>query len=216
MLTESEAITVLFQGDSVTDACRDRGIGDPGHMLGHGYPNLVAGDVAQRFPQRRITFLNRGCSGDRASDLYARWNEDALSLRPDLISILVGVNDVWRCMKGEPSGAFDRYERAYRGILEDTAEFLPDCGLALCEPFILNTGAPAEDWPEWSRRIHAQQEIVRELAAEFGAAFVPLQAEFDTASHNAPASWWLYDGVHPSPAGHRVIANAWIRCCLEP
>jgi lysophospholipase L1-like esterase len=108
---------------------------------------------------------------------------------------------------------FDRYERSLRGILVDTREILPHTLLILCEPFILNTGAPAEAWPQWKSRIDRQQETVRRLAREFGATLVPLQAAFDEAAKRVHPSWWLYDGVHPSPAGHRLIAKEWIERC---
>lgn len=114
-------------------------------------------------------FYNRGVSGDRISDLYARWNEDAFYLQPDILSILIGVNDIWRMMKGEPGGCTDRYERAYRHVLEETREVLPDTKLVLVEPFILNTGAPAEDWSGWSKWISHYQG----LSASFHRSSAP-------------------------------------------
>lgn len=206
--------TVLFQGDSITDGARGRS-DDLNHILGHGYAYLIAARLGERLAARRPRFINRGISGNRASDLYARWNEDAIALRPDLISILIGVNDLWRTMNGEPSGVTDRFERAYRHLLEETREVLPQTRLVLCEPFLLQAGATVERWDEWRSRMALYQATVRELAERYGALFVPLQDAFDRAAETAEPAYWIWDGVHPTAAGHQVIADRWLSVVLE-
>ena len=137
------------------------------------------------------------------SDLYARWNEDAISLKPDVLSILIGVNDAWRIMNGLPSGATDRFERAYRHLLAETKE-------VLCEPFILQTGATADQWSEWASKLADYRETVRGLSREFDTLHVPLQEAFDRAAARTDAAYWLWDGVHPTAAGHALIAEEWL------
>lgn len=199
----------LFQGDSITDGNRGRDE-DPNHILGHSYAYIIGGRLGNELAEQQPVFYNRGISGDRISDLYARWNEDAIYLQPDVLSILIGVNDIWRMMKNEPGGVTDRYERAYRHVLEETREVLPQTKLVLCEPFILKTGAPAEDWKGWSKHITHYQQVVLDLAKEYGAVHVPLQAAFDAAATRAHAAYWLWDGVHPTHSGHDLIANEWL------
>ncbi|MDO7907121.1 SGNH/GDSL hydrolase family protein [Paenibacillus sp. JX-17] len=205
----AKGTTILFQGDSITDGGRSRN-DDPNHFLGHGYAYIIAARLGQELADQQPVFLNRGVSGDRASDLYARWNEDCISHRPDLLSILVGVNDAWRSMNGEPSGVTDRFERAYRHLLQETREVLPETGLVLCEPFILRTGATEEKWEQWQERVGQYQEATKALAAEFGAVFVPLQDALNQAEERAEAAYWLWDGVHPTAAGHELIAGRWL------
>jgi len=200
---------VLFQGDSITDGARSRN-DDPNHILGHGYAYIIAAKLGFELAERAPAFVNRGVSGDRVSDLYARWNEDCLSLRPTLLSVLIGVNDAWRIMNDLPSGVTDRFERAYVHLLEETRERLPDAGLVLMEPFILNTGAPAQKWTEWRAKISEYQAAVRALAERFDAVFVPLQEPFERAEERAGAAYWLWDGVHPTAAGHELIAREWL------
>ncbi|MBB6024444.1 lysophospholipase L1-like esterase [Paenibacillus sp. JGP012] len=206
---QSSPSTILFQGDSITDGGRSRNE-DLNHVLGHGYAYLISSRLGMDLANRRKTFYNRGISGDRASDLYARWNEDAISLKPDLISILIGVNDAWRSMNGEAKGYTDRFGRAYRHLLEETREVMPDTGLVLMEPFILKTGATVDQWPAWQERISEYQEQVQQLAEQYGAVYVPLQQSFNEALQQADASYWLWDGVHPTAAGHELIARQWL------
>lgn len=201
---------ILFQGDSITDGNRGRN-DDPNHILGHSYAYMIGGKLGNEFAERKPVFYNRGISGDRMSDLYARWNEDAISLNPDVISILIGVNDIWREMNDEPSGVTDRFARAYRHVLEETREVLPQTKLILCEPFILRTGAPAEKWEAWEERIIQYQNVVRQLAEEFNAVHVPLQEAFNKAAQRVDAAFWLWDGVHPTAAGHDLIAKEWLK-----
>lgn len=201
---------ILFQGDSITDGNRGRD-DDPNHILGHSYAYIIGGKLGNELADKHLKFYNRGVSGDRISDLYARWNEDAISIQPDIISILIGVNDIWRTMKGEPSGVTDRFERAYRHVLEETIEVMPQTKLILVEPFILRTGAPAEQWEAWEKCITHYQNIVHELAQQFHAVHVPLQDAFNEATQRADAAYWLWDGVHPTAAGHDLIAKEWLK-----
>lgn len=201
--------TILFQGDSITDGGRDREE-HPGHYLGQGYPYLIASSLGNRMAEFGMRFVNRGISGNRVSDLYARWNEDAISVRPDYLSILIGVNDAWRIMNRLPTGATDRFERAYRHLLEETREVLPETRLILCEPFILQGSATEERWPDWRAKLDEYGRITAQLAQTFGAVFVPLQEAFNRAAQRAPETYWLYDGVHPTAAGHDLIADAWL------
>ncbi|NOU64041.1 lysophospholipase [Paenibacillus sp. LMG 31461] len=201
--------TILFQGDSITDGGRGRN-NDLNHILGHGYAYIIASKLGLELAEKQPLFINRGVSGDRVFDLYARWNEDALSLRPDVISILVGVNDAARIVNGEHGGASDRFERAYRHLLEETSEVLPGAGIVLCEPFILKLPQVSDRWEIWQERIVCYQDIVRKLADEFGAVFVPLQSTFNEACMLAEPSYWIWDGVHPTAAGHGLIAKQWL------
>ncbi|WP_138493724.1 SGNH/GDSL hydrolase family protein [Paenibacillus pinistramenti] len=200
---------ILFQGDSITDGGRSRN-DDPNHWLGHGYAYLISAKLGNLWAEKKPVFYNRGVSGDRMSDLYGRWNEDTIALKPDILSILAGVNDIIRTLRAEERGLTDRFERAFRHVLEETAEVLPDTKLVLCEPFILNTGAPAEHWEEWQARIRHYQQVVRTLAGEFGAVFVPFQHVLDEAEQRAEASYWLWDGVHPTAAAHDLLAEQWL------
>ncbi len=202
-------MTILFQGDSITDGGRRRNE-EASPELGYSYPSVIAEQISAARSDQMPAIINRGISGNRVSDLYARWNEDAISLKPDLISILIGVNDLWRIMNNLPEGATDRFERAYRHLLDETREVLPNAALVLMEPFILNVGAPAEKWDAWHEGISKYHRIVRELAAEYKTSFVPLQAAFEQAAQSGGPAEWLRDGVHPTEAGHRLIAEQWL------
>ena len=200
--------TILFQGDSITDAGRARGEGYP--SLGHGYVGKIAGRLGLDFAESGHRFINRGIGGDRVSSLYARWNEDAIHLAPDTISILIGVNDAWRIVNRLPEGATDRFERAYRHLLEETREVMPQAGLILCEPFLLPAGIGADVWAAFRGLIDEYGRITRALAERYGAVFVGLQEPFDQAAKRTDAACWLHDGVHPTAAGHELIAREWL------
>lgn len=198
---------ILFQGDSITDGGRPR----EAEGLGSSYPHLIAARVGADLASAAPRFINRGISGNRVSDMSARWNEDAFYHQPDLISILIGVNDAWRIVSKIPEGTTDRFERFYRSLLEETKEVLPQTQLVLLEPFVLKTGATVEEWSTWNTIIPQYQQIVRQLANEFDALFVPLQDMFDDACKRADASYWIHDGVHPTAAGHALIADQWLK-----
>ncbi|MCC5808100.1 MAG: SGNH/GDSL hydrolase family protein [Opitutales bacterium] len=206
-LTENSV--VLFQGDSITDCWRNRGQEAPNTGLGGGYAARVAGDLLDARPGLGLRFYNRGISGNRVVDLYARWRMDAVNLRPDLISILIGVNDTWHGFKQDNGVEVPRYAQVYRMLLDYTRECLPNVGLVLMEPFVLPVGEVEAAWVD---EMQARREAVRKIAEDYGAVFVPLQEPLeDAARRGGGPVHWLSDGVHPTPAGHALIAREWLR-----
>ena len=206
--------TILFQGDSITDTQRNRDFNQPNHgdALGRGYVNLIASTMLHRHPTHGLKFFNRGISGNRVVDLYARWRSDAINLAPDVISILIGVNDTWHRFRANNGVEVARYAQVYRMLLEYTLEQLPTVQLVLCEPFVLPCGVVE---PAWQEEMAARQAVVKALSVEFGTHFVPFQAHFDQVANAPSPAYWLGDGVHPSPAGHHLMAEAWLEQTAE-
>ncbi len=204
------ALKILFQGDSITDGNRSRN-NDWNHVMGHGYAYLIASRFWYRQPGKGLLFYNRGISGNKITDLAMRWREDTLDLRPDVLSILIGVNDVSYCVAGDERYAADNYERDYDALIQRTKNELPGIKLVLCEPFILPVGHLMDNWDLWHSEIEKRQEVVRKLAINYDAVFVGLQEPFKKACKRAPADYWIWDGVHPMPAGHELIARHWIK-----
>ena len=206
----ADGTVVLFQGDSITDTGRDRGVADPNaaRALGSGYPLLVASAALAAHPDRGLRFYNRGISGNKVPDLAARWAADTVALAPDVLSILIGVNDFWHTLTGGYTGTVDDYEHQYAALLDDTGRALPRARLIVLEPFVLRCGAVDERWfPEFDRRRAAAERI----AQRAGATFVELQRVFDDLARKSTPQYWAADGVHPTPAGHAVIAERWRR-----
>lgn len=202
--------TILFQGDSITDCDRDRSVTVPNAAagFGSGYAALLWGQLSARPEAADWRFYNRGISGNRIVDLLARWKPDALHLEPDLISILVGVNDTWHERMRRNGVSVARYGQLYRMLLEDTRAARPACQLVLAEPFAFALGPVQESWlPE----VRERGAIVRELAREFGAVFVPYQQMFDAAAQQHAPAELLPDGVHPTPLAHQLMAAEWRR-----
>lgn len=195
---------ILFQGDSITDGNRGRGT-DPNHILGHGYQFIISAKYGAKFASRNLDFINRGISGNTVLDLEKRWQKDALDLKPDLLSVLIGVND------NGHNVSFEQYEQVYDKLLTDTKVANPKVKLVLCEPFGLPVGKRKDEWPTWSEGLKKRREIVAKLAAKHGAALVHFQSAFDDACKLAPAEHWIWDGVHPTYSGHQIMADEWVR-----
>jgi len=188
---------ILFQGDSITDGNRGRSA-DPNHILGHGYVFIIAAKYGAAFPDLKLDFINRGVSGNTVLDLEKRWQKDTLDLKPDVLSILIGVNDSGRGVK------LDQYEQVYDKLITQTKAANPKIKLVLCAPFVKPTGKINED-------IRKRQEIVSKLAKKHGAALVHFQPVFDEAAKRAPADYWIWDNVHPTYRGHQLMADEWER-----
>ena len=204
----AEGTVVLFQGDSITDCGRDRSAAAPNQAgaLGTGYPLLVAAAALAAHPDRALRFYNRGISGNKVPDLEARWTADALALKPDVLSILIGVNDFWHTLSSGYTGTVEDYEHQYTALLDETRRALPSTRLIVLEPFVLRCGAVDNRWfPEFDQRRAAAARV----AGHVGATFVPLQPVFDDLARRHAPEYWAADGVHPTPAGHAVIAERW-------
>ena len=206
----AEGTVVLFQGDSITDGGRNRAASEPNQpgALGSSYPLLVASAALAAHPDRALKFYNRGVSGNKVPDLEQRWAADTLDLKPDMLSILVGVNDFWHKLGRGYTGTVEDYEHEYAALLDETRRALPQVRLIVLEPFVLRCGAVDDRWfPEFDQRRAAAQRVAQHARA----TFVPLQTVFDHLAGRAAPQYWAADGVHPTPAGHAVIAERWRR-----
>jgi len=202
---------ILFQGDSITDMGRSReNAGTPNNQpaLGVGYAWLAAVEALVDHPKEGLTIYNRGISGNKVYQLAERWQAECLDLKPNLLSILIGVNDFWHTLDGKYQGTVEIYEKDYRALVERTLKALPKVKLVICEPFVLRCGHVNEKWfPE----INRYRAAAKRVAETYHATFVPFQAMFDEAIQYAPPEHWAADGVHPTPAGASLMAHNWLR-----
>ncbi|MBR6530665.1 MAG: SGNH/GDSL hydrolase family protein [Clostridia bacterium] len=205
------ATRILFQGDSITDAGRNR---DDFYGMGVGYPNLVKASLGVAEPQK-YEFLNRGVSGNRIVDLYARIKADFINLKPDVASVYVGVNDVWHEINRQNGVSTEKFERIYRLMLSEIYEALPSVKLILLSPFVLfgTATTSTEDVPDrferFTKDVAEKAAVCKKLAAEYSLPLVELQPIFNAALDQAPADYWTVDGVHPTVCGHELIRRAW-------
>ena len=204
---------ILFQGDSITDTGRNR---ENDNNMGFGYANMVAGELGAAKPYQ-YRFLNRGIGGNRVVDLFARMKVDMINLKPDVMSILIGVNDVWHEYTRHNGVSAQKYELVYDLMIQELLQELPNLKLMLLEPFVLPGTATQTDeehpgrWEFFSQEVPLRAQAAKRLAEKYNLPFVPLQHLFDKANADAPApGYWLRDGVHPTPAGHVLIKNAWL------
>jgi lysophospholipase L1-like esterase len=202
--------TILFQGDSITDAGRqkDESSYNNAGSLGRGYALLAGASLLAGNPGLDLKIYNKGISGNKVYQLAERWDNDCLDIKPDILSILIGVNDIWHTLTGNYNGTVDKYRDDYTALLERTKKALPGVKLVICEPFAV-PGVKAVD-DKWYPEFYGYQETAAEIADKFGAVFIPLQKVFDTAMKQAPGSYWTPDGVHPSLAGAQLMATAWL------
>lgn len=202
---------ILFQGDSITNAFRKPEEVCNAYQLGSGYAMLVAARLLAARPHDGLRFTNRGVSGEGVQGLAKRWQTDCLDLRPDVLSILVGINDAGPVRSSSAMPA-EKYERHYRELLVRTRDALPFVRLVLCEPFVLRAGDVTEAARE---TLTAYGGVVRRLVTEFSAVFVPFQVVFADALRLAPDEYWSFDGIHPNAQGHWLMAKAWLMATGE-
>lgn len=204
-----EGLKILFQGDSITDAGRDRGdyYANSGRGMGGGYVYQIVAELLGTYPQSRLKCYNRGISGHKVFQLADRWDLDCLALQPDVLSILIGVNDFWHMINGNYDGTVRTYEHDLRLLLAKTKESLPNIKLIIGEPFAVAGGrAINEKWKDFDE----YRSVAKRIADEFNAAFIPYHKIFAEALDKATVDYWCPDGVHPSIAGAHLMKNAWL------
>lgn len=199
-----ESDSVVFIGDSITDCGRNRA--DP-LSLGNGYAFLLAARLQARLRSTSLRIHNRGISGNRIFDLEARLEDDLIALQPTVVSILIGINDTWRRYDSNLPCPIDDFRAAYRRILRTIHDEL-EARVVLLEPFLLHVQDGQKVWRE---DLNPRIDAVRELALECRAELVPLDGVFAQAACQAPPAFWAHDGVHPTLAGHGLIADAWMK-----
>jgi len=199
---------ILFMGDSITDANRNREVD---FAMGHGYACLVSSRLGFENPNE-YQFINRGISGNRISDLIARIKSDAINLKPDVMSILIGINDVWHenAFKNGVDEAL--FEELYSLYIREIKTALPEIRIMILEPFVLPGKATEENWDFFKKETALRAAAAKRVANKFGLEFIPLQEKINEATKLAEPTFWLVDGIHPSSAGHELIAREWLKC----
>ncbi|MEY3395160.1 MAG: hypothetical protein RL346_1396 [Verrucomicrobiota bacterium] len=209
--TLKKGAVILFQGDSITDEGRKKDKLDANDTagLGRGYPADAAGLIMADHPELALKFYNRGISGNKVPDLAARWQADCIDLKPDILSILIGVNDIWHTIAfGETyKGTLADYEEGYRQLIKTTLAAKADTRVVICEPFTTRENFKSKE----GKTVAEFSAIAKQIADDLKLTFVPFQAEIDKACKAAPANFWLWDGIHPSQSGHAMLAQAWRR-----
>ena len=206
---------LLFQGDSITDMKWGRNQKDRNHYLGHSYVYLIAARLGVDLPEAHLEFFNRGISGNKVGDLRKRWRKDAVEMEPDWLSVLVGINDVSR--SGPDEVPLEQWEEDYRFILDLSRKANPSLGIVLLDPFVLRmTRLSREDvWKRWRGETEKLGRVVSRLAKDYGAVHLKTQEVFDEAVRKVSPEHWIWDGVHPLPQGHELIARNWLQAVSE-
>jgi len=203
---------ILFQGDSITDCSRKR---ENFYGMGNGYPNLVKASLGMDRPGE-FEFVNRGISGNRIVDLYARMKIDLINLAPDYLSIYIGVNDVWHEIAKDNGVATPKFEKIYSMLLEEIREALPETKIMLIAPYVLlgtatcDTEEKPDRWQRFQTGVAEKEAVVKKLAKAYGLPLIELQPAFNKACESAPAEYWTGDGVHPTSCGHEMIKRLWL------
>ena len=195
--------TILFTGDSITDCGRVRENAD---SLGFGYAAFTAAHLQARLASPKLKIYNRGISGNRVCDLLKRVDADLLALKPTVVSILIGINDTWRRYDSN-NPTRRRLSSAITATLLEKIKRELKARVVLLEPFLLHV--PADRFA-WREDLNPKIDVMRKLAIEFGAELLPLDGLFAQAATQAPPAYWAEDGVHPSAAGHALIAETWL------
>lgn len=204
---------LLFQGDSITDMKWGRKESDRNHYLGHSYVFLIAARLGVDMPEAQLDFYNRGNSGNKVSDLRKRWQSDAVDMKPDILTVLVGTNDAGIGLRDETRKVTPAaFEADYRAILDASRKANPELRLVLMDPFVLPTGPLKNEQAYKVRREETDKlrAVVAKLAKEYDAVHIRTQDIFDSAARSETPGQWMWDGIHPLPQGHELIARHWL------
>ena len=209
---------ILFQGDSITDAGRVREENRPNIGLGSGYVNLIASRLT--CDRDDIEIYNRAVSGDRIGDTYCRWLEDMRNVEFDVISIMTGINDTGFGLRLGRGSDMERFEFIYDRMLSEVKESHPDAKIILIQPFLFkvyveNKNDIYEGWETWSGEIEERGRITKKLAEKYGALFIPMFEHFKEAQKKFPPVHWSLDCIHPTPAGHELMARYWLEAVSD-
>lgn len=201
----------LFQGDSITDGNRCRNT-DLNHILGHGYAYAVSSRIGADFPASRFQFINKGISGNTVPDLLKRWNEDTLALKPQVLSLLIGINDVnAEIYKNEGYQGIEDFKKGYRLLLEQTKQQNPEIIFVLGLVFVSKGTRTKDHFDDFVMGVNERNHFIKEISQEYDALLVDYPALFEKAFQKQSDEYWIWDGVHPTVFGHELMAREWIK-----
>ncbi len=201
---------ILFQGDSITDAGRNKKSPVANEGLGRGYPNHLAAAIRKDHASLDLQIHNRGISGNKVPDLDRRWDKDCIDLKPTVLSILIGVNDIWHKLNGRYDGTAETYRDGFADLLARTKKALPSVHVVVCEPFVLMSGTVKSNEDKWFPDFANRRKYAKEVSDQAGAIWVPFQEMFDDAvAAGTKPSALAGDGVHPTQEGHKRMAGIW-------
>lgn len=204
---------ILFQGDSITDCGRsrkDEATPNLQSQLGAGYVLFTAANILANHADKNLKLYNRGISGNKVFQLAERWNKDCFDLQPNILSILIGVNDFWHTKSNSYTGTVETYTTDYQNLILRTKKTLPNTKIVILEPFIIHGGTALDN--TWENDFAPYRKAAKKIATDNDLTFVPFQSVFNEALKQAPAAYWGPDGVHPSMAGAQLMAQAWLTC----
>lgn len=203
---------ILFQGDSITDCSRHR---NEFYSLGNGYANLVKATLGLEYPNE-YEFINRGISGNRIVDLYARIKSDFINLNPDYASIFIGVNDAWHEILEQNGVDTEKFEKIYTMMIDEIYAACPNVKLMIIAPYVLEgiSTCNTEEIPDRLKKFQVdvaeKAEVAKKIAEKYNLPLIELQPAFDEACKKAAPDYWAFDGVHPTACGHEIIKRLWI------
>ena len=201
---------ILFQGDSITDAGRQKKDPIANQGLGRGYPNVIAESLRKDHASLDLQIHNRGISGNKVPDLDRRWQADCLDIEPRVLSILIGVNDIWHALNGRYDGTAETYRDGFAALLARTRKALPNTTIVVCEPFVLMSGTVKKNEGDWFPEFDVRRKFAKEAADSAKTVWVPFQSMFDEAvAAGTQPSALAGDGVHPTAEGHKLMAETW-------
>ncbi len=201
---------ILFQGDSITDMRRSQGE-NISHNLGHGYVYLIASYLSLKYHHKNLSFFNRGIAQDKIEDIAQRWTKDTIEIKADILSILAGINNIGSITNNNGTTNLTNFKNTYIKILNDFKQKMPESSIIICEPFVLPVNKRMVNWTKRKQTMNEAHSILKDISMKFKAQYIELQSVFEEASKLKTYQYWLYDGVHPSPAGHALIAQVWLK-----
>ena len=203
--------TIVFQGDSITDGERNR---NRDNYMGSGYVTMTAGAIAVDYPGQ-YHFINRGISGNRSVDMYARIKKDVLNLKPDIMTVLIGVNDVWHEFSSQNGINAPKFEKILELFLTEVQEELPEIRMFLLEPFVLYGTATEANFEAFQKEVFLRADACKRVAERLNIPYIPLQKKIEELASCTSNDYVLHDGVHPTCAGHQLISRELYRTLKE-
>ncbi len=203
-MTLSKGARWVFIGDSITDCGRR----ECPEQIGAGYVRMIRDWLRAAEPATAPEVINTGISGHKIGDLQGRWDDDVIAFKPDLVSIKIGINDVWHGLGGEQNGTpLDKFEEGVSDLLQRLESACPQTKIVLCEPSVIWPPSPEEG----NEALQPYIEVIRNLGSVFEAeCIIPLHGAFVQSREARPDIDWASDGVHPTSSGHMLIARTWL------